>query len=197
LYVGLDVSTVNDIFTVFFFFQVAMKAQAADTAQVLSAPAPSTAKPPTSPATAAPVIIDPAGKRLDPSSGFRDWTARIRFKKSDLHRSFAVHIFLAEPPADPREWIGAPGFVGSHYAFVNSAPDKCSNCTERANTIYEGYVHLNTTMAKYSSLPTFEEDVVQPYLKNHLHWRVQKVWQIFTAFPTATDNVCVRIVTIG
>jgi tyrosinase len=103
----------------------------------------------------------------------QDWTARIHFKKYELGQSFAVLLFLGEVPADASQWRSSPSFVGAHVAFVNSAADHCANCREQADLVAEGFVHLNTAIAKSSGLSSFEPSVVSPYLRDNLHWRVQ------------------------
>jgi hypothetical protein len=105
----------------------------------------------------------------------QDWTARIHFKKYELGQSFAVLLFLGEVPADASQWRSSPSFVGAHVAFVNSAADHCANCREQADLVAEGFVHLNTAIAKSSGLSSFEPRVVTPYLRDNLHWRVQAV----------------------
>jgi len=120
------------------------------------------------------LTVSPTGATVDPTKGFLDWTARIRFKKFELRESFAVHIFLKEPPADPMEWIGCDGYVGSHYAFVNTMIEQCANCVGRAETIDEGFVQLNSAIARLSGLKSFDTEVVEPYLKKEMKWRVQK-----------------------
>jgi len=102
-----------------------------------------------------------------------DWTARIHFKKYELGQSFAVLLFLGEVPADASQWRTSSSFVGAHVAFVNSSADQCANCSEQADSVAEGFVHLNKAIAKSSGLSSFEPSVVTPYLRDNLHWRVQ------------------------
>jgi len=102
-----------------------------------------------------------------------DWTVRIHFKKYELGGSFAVLIFLGQVPDDPSQWRTAPTFVGSHHAFVNSAASQCDNCREQADLVNEGFVHLNSAIAERSGLSSLDPNVVVPYLKENLHWRVQ------------------------
>jgi len=104
-----------------------------------------------------------------------DWTVRIHFKKYELGGSFAVLIFLGQPPEDPSQWRTAPTYVGSHHAFVNSAASQCDNCREQADLVVEGFVHLNSAIAERSGLSSFDPTVVAPYLKENLHWRIQAV----------------------
>ncbi|PBL03308.1 tyrosinase [Armillaria gallica] len=117
--------------------------------------------------------IDPA--RTPALNSFHDWTARIWVKKYALGGSFSVLIFLGEVPENPESWRTSPSFVGAHHAFVNSAADQCENCRNQADLVIEGFVHLNTAIAKRSGLGSFEPAVVEPYLKRELSWRVQKV----------------------
>ena len=105
----------------------------------------------------------------------RDWAVRIHFKKYELGGSFSVLIFLGDVPEDPSQWRTSPSFVGAHVAFVNSVPNQCANCREQAETVVEGFIHLNRSIAKLSKLSSFEPSEVTPYLQKHLHWRIQGV----------------------
>jgi len=102
-----------------------------------------------------------------------DYTVRIHFKKHELGRSFSVLIFLGDVPDDPLQWRVGDAFVGAHYAFVNSAASQCSNCRNQTDAYSEGFVHLNSAIAKGSGLSSYEPEEVLPYLKEKLHWRIQ------------------------
>jgi tyrosinase len=104
-----------------------------------------------------------------------DWTCRIHCKKYELGGSYWVLIFLGEVPEDPSNWHTCSSFVGGHYCFVNSVADKCSNCRSQADLVTEGFVHLNPAIASRSGLSSYDPSVITPYLKENLHWRVQKV----------------------
>lgn len=110
-----------------------------------------------------------------PNHGMWDWTARIEFKKYELGTSFSVLIFLGQVPENPREWRISPNYVGGHHAFVNSAAGSCANCTNQQDLVIEGFVHLNHAIVRHSGLGSLEPNVVEPYLTNNLHWKVQKV----------------------
>jgi tyrosinase len=110
-----------------------------------------------------------------PNRGLYDWTARIECKKFELSSSYSVLIFLGDVPADVKDWQVSPNYVGSHYAFVNSAAEECANCRDQADLIVEGFVHLNQAIVKHSGLHSLEPDSVVPYLSKNLHWRVLKV----------------------
>ncbi|EKM54921.1 uncharacterized protein PHACADRAFT_259085 [Phanerochaete carnosa HHB-10118-sp] len=110
----------------------------------------------------------------DAASSLYDWAVRIHVKKYELSGSFSVLIFLGPVPEDPREWRRSPSFVGAHHAFVNSSASQCANCHNQAAAGYvtEGFVHLNTAIARLSEIHSFEPSVVEPYLKRELSWRV-------------------------
>ena len=118
-------------------------------------------------------------EREEPERGgpdvVHDWTVRIRFKKYELRQSFAVLLFLGEVPKDHSQWITAPTFVGSHTAFVNNAPEQCANCRSHLDAVSEGFVHLNSVIASRSGLSSYDPQVISPYVKENLHWRVQAV----------------------
>ncbi|KAJ6619317.1 photo-regulated tyrosinase [Mycena sp. CBHHK59/15] len=103
-----------------------------------------------------------------------DWTARIQVKKYEVGGSFSVLLFLGAVPDDPKQWRTSPNFVGAHHAFVNSVPERCANCRTNRDAEVEGFVHLNEGIAEHSGLGSLEPHVVEPYLKQNLHWRVQK-----------------------
>ncbi|KAJ7288750.1 tyrosinase [Mycena rebaudengoi] len=103
-----------------------------------------------------------------------DWTARIEVKKYEVGGSFLVLLFLGVVPDDPRQWRSSPNFVGAHHVFANSLPERCANCRENRDAEVEGFVHLTEDIAEHSGLDSLEPAVVHPYLKDNLHWRVQK-----------------------
>ncbi|KAH9980088.1 tyrosinase [Lactifluus volemus] len=115
----------------------------------------------------------------EPGSGgpnvIHDWTARIHFKSHELGQSFLVLIFLGDVPDDPSQWMEAPSYVGSHVAFFNSAAEQCGNCQSQIDIPSEGFVHLNSVLARRSGLSSFEPDVVTPYVRENLHWRIRAV----------------------
>lgn len=99
-----------------------------------------------------------------------EWTVRACFKKYELGTSFSVVFFLGNVPDDPDEWLVCSDYVGAVHAFVSGG----GNRGHRPDTEIEGFVHLNEAIAKHSHLGSLEPSVVVPYLKQNLHWRVQK-----------------------
>jgi tyrosinase len=59
--------------------------------------------------------------------------------------------------------------------MLSSVPDRCANCRTHRDAEVEGFVHLNDGIVEHSGLDSLEPDVVVPYLKTDLHWRIQKV----------------------
>ncbi|KAF8148054.1 tyrosinase [Crassisporium funariophilum] len=103
-----------------------------------------------------------------------DWTARIEFQKYELGCSFSVLLFLGQVPEDPEDWLVSPNFIGAHHAFVNSTAGQCANCRNQGNLVGEGFVHLDNGISLHSGLTSLDPSVVEPYLTEALHWRVQK-----------------------
>lgn len=160
---------------------------AAQTPAPAAAPAPAPAAAPVhAPAPAAPAPAAPAGAAephahvsatpLAPGQHAPyDWTARIAFKKYEFGSSFSVLLFIGSVPENPEEWHVSPQFVGAHHAFVNSVAGHCANCRNQGDIVVEGFVHLTQYILRHAELPSLEPGIVEPYLTNQLHWRVQKV----------------------
>jgi len=113
-----------------------------------------------------------------PNQGLFDWTARIEVKKYEVGGSFGILLFLGEVPNNPQDWNISPNYVGSHYAFANTSASQCANCRSQVDVVVEGFVHLNQGIIRHSGLSSLDPNVVEPYLKNNLHWRVQSVMRL-------------------
>ncbi|KAI0257589.1 hypothetical protein BJV78DRAFT_1349425 [Lactifluus subvellereus] len=85
-----------------------------------------------------------------------DWTVRIRFNKHELGEGFMVLIFLGEVPDDAPQWRTCPCQYGNPREQVS-----------------EGFVHLNSPIADRTGLSSYEPNVVIPYLRDNLNWRIQ------------------------
>lgn len=119
-----------------------------------------------------------------------NWSVRIRVRKFELGRSFTVLIFLGNVPENPAEWYTCQQMVGRNHVFANSAPGNCENCRRQSNIIHEGFVHLNRGFARLAPqvrLPC-APDVVVPYLKENLNWRVIDVSHYFSEYWARTDD---------
>lgn len=108
------------------------------------------------------------------SQSVRDWSVRIQSKKFQLGGSYSILIFIGSVPEDPKEWRESTSYVGSDEVFANSAAGHCANCVQNADMVVEGYVHLNQALAR-AGLTSLDPDVVAPYLKDNLSWRVYQV----------------------
>ncbi|KAI0297677.1 hypothetical protein BC826DRAFT_149310 [Russula brevipes] len=106
-----------------------------------------------------------------------DWTVRIHAKKYELGQSFSVLVFLGDVPDDAAQWRTCASFVGAHSAFVHAGGEAGYGYGGGGgggrDSVTEGFVHLNNTIAKRSGLPSFEPSAVRPYLRENLNWRVQ------------------------
>lgn len=114
----------------------------------------------------------------DPAvSQWWNWTIRVRERKFELGRSFIVLIFLGSVPENPAEWLASKHLVGRNHVFANSASGSCANCRQQSNIIHEGFIHLNRSFARLAPQLTspFKPEVVIPYLKENLQWRVVDV----------------------
>ncbi|KAG8919046.1 hypothetical protein FRC02_001964 [Tulasnella sp. 418] len=103
-----------------------------------------------------------------------DWIVRVRTKLFEFKQSYTVLIFVGQPPEDQRDWRTSAEYVGSFCVFANSSPEECENCIEGAHYIVEGFVNLSPTLRR-SPLPSLEPETVIAYLKDQIHWRIQKL----------------------
>ena len=105
-----------------------------------------------------------------------EWTARIRCNECELGGSFSVLIFIGMVPDDPKQWGSSPSCVGIHDVYVGkTSRDNASQ--EEAEV--EGFVALNEGLLKHYGVNELTPNVVVPFLKNELHWRVQNVSCMF------------------
>lgn len=118
---------------------------------------------------------------------FYEWAARIRCDDSELGGSFAVLIFIGDVPKQASEWRSAESYVGAHH--VHTSRGRATRRSDAANTISEteGFVHLNDAIAERSGLNSFDPEVVEPYLKKEIDWRVQKVRQLSSESLCSSD----------
>lgn len=104
------------------------------------------------------------------------WQAFLRVRNFALTGTWAVHIFLGEPPADSTDWFLAAERVGSVSMLSNRSRAQCPNCVAHA----EGGQHVTGTVPLTEALQARGIDVndreaVKQYLESNLHWRVAKV----------------------
>lgn len=120
-------------------------------------------------------LLDMLGGVFSGGSGggqYSDWTARVTFDRTEVGRSFSVVFFLGSVPEDSSTWLTCPQFVGAHHAFVHSG--QCARCSQD-KVMEEGFVSLNPAIADKSTFGSFLSELVAPWLKNELQWRVRAV----------------------
>jgi tyrosinase len=99
------------------------------------------------------------------ASEVTSWTVRIKCKEYEVGCSFSVIITF-----------GAGILCGSGDFFVNGDPEECDNCREQAAAGLEtqAFVHLDVPFVLIG-LSEASDDTKVGYLKNNLHWRVEKL----------------------
>jgi tyrosinase len=101
-----------------------------------------------------------------------EWSVRIRCNEFELGGSFSVLIFVGTVPDDPKQWLTSPSCVGIHDVYAGSAPHDSDS---RGDCEVEGYVRLKGGLLEQLGASELTPDVVVPYLKSELHWRVLNV----------------------
>ena len=141
------------------------------------APAPAPASAAQAPAAASNVpaaSVAIANPSSNEESNLVDWRVRVLTPKHKLGGTYSILIFLGPVPEEASEWRGAETLVGSVEVFATIRVDRCANCRGHTDLIIEGTVYLNQALAR-SPLQNYDPQVVAPYLKENLHWRVTKV----------------------
>lgn len=95
------------------------------------------------------------------NSTTHEWAVHIRFKKFELGRSYAIHVYLGET------------YVGAVSAFTSSAARKCARCRENWDIELEGFVHLDEAILARSDVGALSPHVVKPILAEHLRIEVK------------------------
>ncbi|KAJ6502787.1 tyrosinase [Mycena vitilis] len=127
---------------------------------------------------AAPNVAQHNTRPQSEESKIWEWTARIQVRKYEVGGSFLVLLFLGSVPDDPAQWRESTTLVGAHHVFANRrvcVPERCVNCRTNREVEVEGFVHLNDGIAELSALDFLDPGVVELYLHESLHWRVQKI----------------------
>jgi tyrosinase len=110
----------------------------------------------------------------DTNKSLREYLVNISADKMARNGSYSVRIFLGNFTSDSYAWGRDPNLVGTHSIFSKQAPADAP-----PNSIpITGVVTLNRSLRKAylaGKISGLTEDIVEPYLKQNLHWRVQKV----------------------
>lgn len=104
----------------------------------------------------------------------REYITNIKAQKFCLDGSFSIFVFLGDnPTTSPADWSSDPSFVGLNGIFSATTVGQSDNDI-RAN----GAIPLTAALeAKLASgeLGSLNEEVVGPYLKDQLRWKVRSM----------------------
>ncbi|PSK46330.1 Tyrosinase [Elsinoe australis] len=102
------------------------------------------------------------------------YITNIASQKFQMNGSYAVYVFLGEPPANPAEWSTSDKLVGTHGIFSNM-PDKNSVGMSQMDVLVTGTIPLTSTLlnkCKTGEVKDLDPSNVEPYLQQNLNWRV-------------------------
>ncbi|USW56555.1 Putative tyrosinase copper-binding domain, di-copper centre-containing domain superfamily, tyosinase [Septoria linicola] len=103
----------------------------------------------------------------------RHYTASLLSNKHALNGSYAIYVFVGDfNETDPCTWPTSPNLAGTHAIFTSLHP---GNSVSRPSIVTGGEVPLtNILLNKASSgdLSSLDEESVESFLKDNLHWRV-------------------------
>ncbi|KAF3917096.1 Tyrosinase [Dactylellina cionopaga] len=94
---------------------------------------------------------------------YQEWVTNIKVNSAALNGTFNLNIFFGDAPADPKEWIAAANFVGSHAVFTDPKADH--------NDIVTGIVPLTSALLNKvvgKDLENLLPEAVVPYLMKNL-----------------------------
>ena len=77
--------------------------------------------------------------------------------------SWVVAYFIGDVPKDQHTYGNSDNLVGIQNAFANRAAEQCGNCSNNADLIHKGFIHLNRYLvAKIPKHPTFDPEQINP-----------------------------------
>lgn len=123
------------------------------------------------------------------NGSYRYYTANVVSQKHAVNGSYAIYIFLGEPDSDPTKWPTDPNLVGTHSIFASLSsqaeplPGADTSTTPtlagRPDSLkVSGTVPLTQGLlskAQSGELKSMNDDDVEAYLQDHLHWGVAVV----------------------
>jgi tyrosinase len=110
----------------------------------------------------------------DTDTAPREYLVNIKADKMAQNGSYSVRIFLGNFTPDSQAWSRDANLVGTHSVFSKQAPANAP----RSPMPVTGVVTLNKSLQRSylaGNISALSEDIVVPYLKQNLHWKVQKV----------------------
>lgn len=107
------------------------------------------------------------------------WYIRVRAGRFALGTSYTILLFIGAVPDQQSEWREAPTLVGFHSIFSSRHQQQCGNCVAQNDAVNEGVVHIDDKLEELG-LTGKSDDEIEAYLKEELHWRIQKVssWRV-------------------
>jgi len=111
------------------------------------------------------------------SSASYEYSASIVSQKFQMNGSYAIYLFLGNPPDDSSEWPLAANLVGTHGVSANYVPDGGSNPMAGSNVLVTGGIPLTSALiaeVNSGSLSGLKPSIVEPYLTRNLQWRCSK-----------------------
>jgi len=113
------------------------------------------------------------------NNSHREYFANIRAPKYGFKGSFVVHVFMGPFTEDYRQRPFDPNLVGSLHVFAtNIETTGCANCKKGAeqNLAVTGSVPLTSALLeRIAEVGSLEPQLVEPYLKQNMHWRIHHV----------------------
>ncbi|KOS19626.1 Tyrosinase [Escovopsis weberi] len=131
----------------------------------------------------------PPISRIVRKGHYTEWMANVHVNMDASDDSFAVHFFIGEPPKHARDWISAPNLAGSVGFFAMRM------MTVQGSKM-SGAVPLTSALMKLvasRSLRNLEPDMVVPFLRKALRFRVLKTTDDCEADPTTMVGLDVSI----
>jgi tyrosinase len=113
-------------------------------------------------------------------SSYYEWIANIRVEKYAVKTTFFIHIFLGDFTDDYMKWGEDPNLIGSHVVFgTNLDHTGCERCLQsnHKQKLVTGTIPLTGALGDKlgaGKIANLNPDLVVPYLKDNLHWRIQK-----------------------
>lgn len=125
--------------------------------------------------------------KLVHSGKHHEYVANIRAPKFDFNGSFEVHVFLGKFSEDYKNRPTDPNLVGTYGVLANDIETtQCGECKKghESGLIVSGTVPLTGALLdRISEIGSLEPNVVTPYLKKNLHWRIHKMDDAHTNIP--------------
>ncbi|KZV89647.1 hypothetical protein EXIGLDRAFT_650015 [Exidia glandulosa HHB12029] len=98
-----------------------------------------------------------------------EWSVHVVSKEHELGQSYTVLFFLGAVPESIEDWRSSDSLLGLHVSHTRTG-----DVPEEHDHQIESFIPLQRALKRKSGLPALTSDLVVPYLRNSLRWRVQK-----------------------